>query len=87
MDVARNTINLLYNEALFFVGLYFSPVLSLVIIIKLWLTFYVRYWGAIRDCKPSERMWRAAQTQTVFLTTAFLAFILVLILYGYILSA
>lgn len=86
-DIARNTMNLIYNQTLFYVGLYFSPVLSLVIILKMFLTFYIKKWGAVYNCKPSSKPWRAAQTHTVFLAFTFLAFFGVIVLYGYILTS
>jgi hypothetical protein len=41
-DIARNTLNIIYSQTLFFVGLYFSPLLAFVIILKMFVTFYVR---------------------------------------------
>jgi hypothetical protein len=41
-DIARNTLNIIYNQTLFFVGLYFSPLLALIVILKMFITFYVK---------------------------------------------
>jgi len=41
-DIARSTLNIIYNQTLFFVGFYFSPLLALVITLKMFITFYIR---------------------------------------------
>jgi hypothetical protein len=41
-DIARNTLNIIYNQTLFFVGFYFSPLLAFIIILKMFVTFYVK---------------------------------------------
>lgn len=83
-DIARNTLNLIYNQMLFFVGFYFSPLLAFVIILKLFITFYIKKLGVLNNCEPSVRPWRAAQTQTLFLVLSFIASLIVLILLGYV---
>ncbi|KAK6624217.1 hypothetical protein RUM44_011076 [Polyplax serrata] len=86
-DIARGTMNLIYNQTLFYIGLYFSPVLSLIITVKMFLTFYIRKWGAIYNCKPFLKPWRASQAHTVYLSIAFLSFFSVVIAYGYIITS
>ncbi|XP_067006643.2 transmembrane channel-like protein 5 isoform X1 [Anabrus simplex] len=85
-DIARNTLNLIYNQTLFFVGFFFSPLLSFIIVIKMFITFYIKKIGVLKNCQPSVRSWRAAQTQTVFLVLSFLSLLGVIIAYGYILT-
>ncbi|XP_065339052.1 transmembrane channel-like protein 7 isoform X1 [Cloeon dipterum] len=82
-DIARNTLNLIYNQTLFWVGFYYSPLLSAVIVVKLFITFYVKQACVLHNCKPPSRSWRAAQIQTVFLALTFLAIIGVLFTLGY----
>lgn len=86
-NIALNTMNLIYNQALLYVGLYFSPGLSLIVSVKMFLTFYLKKWGAMHNCRPSKKPWRAAQMQTVFLSFAFLVFFGVIITYGYIFNS
>ena len=86
-DIARSTMNLIYNQTLFYVGLYFSPVLSLIITVKLLITFYIKKWGAIYNCKPFLKPWKAAHAHTVYLSIAFCSFFSVFIAYGYIITS
>ncbi|XP_026286527.1 transmembrane channel-like protein 5 isoform X1 [Frankliniella occidentalis] len=83
-DIAWNTLNLIYNETLFLVGFYFSPWLSAVIVIKLFITFYIKKAGALCNCQPPRKSWRAAQTHTLFLILTFIALLGVFLVFGYI---
>jgi hypothetical protein len=85
-DIARGTLNIIYNQTLFIVGFYFSPLLALVIVLKMFVTFYIRKLGLLHSCQPSTRPWRAAQTQTLFLVLSFVASLIALILLGYIVT-
>ena len=40
--------------------------------------------GVLKNCQPSARPWRAAQTQTLFLVLSFVASLVVLMLLGYV---
>ncbi|KAK9885170.1 hypothetical protein WA026_010680 [Henosepilachna vigintioctopunctata] len=71
-DVASNTLDLIYSQSLFWVGFYFSPLLSLVVSIKIFCTWYVKKYYVLLVCQPSTKAWRASQTHTWFLTLTFL---------------
>lgn len=82
-DIAWNTLNLIYNQTLFLVGFYFSPLLSVVIVLKLFITFYIKKAGALYNCQAPKKSWRAAQTQTIFLILTFIALLGVFLVFGY----
>lgn len=75
-EIGRNTLNLIYSQALCWLGTYFAPMLSLIAIIKLFLLFYVKRVSVIQNCKPSLRPWRASRSHTIFLGFLFCFFIL-----------
>ncbi|XP_066141953.1 transmembrane channel-like protein 7 [Euwallacea fornicatus] len=85
-DIAWNTVQIIYNQSLFWVGLVFSPLLPVVIVIKLFLIWYIRYLIAIYLCKPSAKSWRAAQTSTWFLVMTFLSLLCIGGLICYVIS-
>lgn len=74
-DITRNTLNLIYNQTLFWIAHYFSPPLSLVIMIKLIITFYVKKYELMKFSAPPSKFWRAAQMQTLFLALTFFGMI------------
>lgn len=86
-EIARNTLNLIYNQILFWVAFYFSPPLSLLIVIKMILTFYIKKFGLMQHCDPPSTPWRAAQTHTLFLALAFLGMTGVLVTIGYVITS
>ncbi|KAL6443839.1 hypothetical protein ACFW04_001709 [Cataglyphis niger] len=85
-DIARNTLNLIYNQTLFWMSFYFSPLMSLIIVIKLIFTFYIKKYELKKCYQQSSQPWRAAQTQTLFLALAFIGMIIVLLTIGYIIT-
>ncbi|XP_071443918.1 transmembrane channel-like protein 7 [Hetaerina americana] len=82
-DIARNTLNLIYNQSLFWIGFFFSPLLSLIIAVKTFLTFYIKKIGLMYHCQPSAKAWRAAQTETIFLILSFLSLFGILFALGF----
>ncbi|XP_011700124.1 PREDICTED: transmembrane channel-like protein 5 isoform X1 [Wasmannia auropunctata] len=85
-DIARNTLNLIYNQTLFWIGFYFSPLTSVMIVIKLIFTFYAKRYELKRYYQRPSQPWRAAQTQTLFLALAFLSITTVLYTIGYVIT-
>ncbi|XP_038212143.1 transmembrane channel-like protein 5 [Zerene cesonia] len=63
-NIAYNSLTLIYNQALLWLGMLFSPLLVVAVTIKFLLLFYVKRVCALRACLPARKVWRAAQTQT-----------------------
>ncbi|KYM84184.1 Transmembrane channel-like protein 5 [Atta colombica] len=85
-DIARSTLNLIYNQMLFWMGFYFSPLISVMIMIKLIFTFYMKRYELKRYYQRPSQPWRAAQTQTLFLALTFLSIIVILFTIGYVIT-
>lgn len=82
-NVANHTTQLIYNQTLFFVGFLFSPLLSLIVVVKIFVTWYLRKFVALKLCKPSATSWRAGQTRTWFLMMVCAALLVISGVYGY----
>ncbi|XP_046583503.1 transmembrane channel-like protein 7 isoform X1 [Haliotis rubra] len=74
--IGRNTLDLIYSQALCWLGTFYSPLLSCIVIIKLWIIFYVKRVSVLQNCQPSMRPWRAARSHTIFLGFLFCFFLL-----------
>ncbi|XP_014215534.1 transmembrane channel-like protein 3 [Copidosoma floridanum] len=83
-DMASSALSLIYNQSLFWLVHYFSPPMSILVIVKLFLTFYVKKFELLRFCEPPSRYWLAAQTQTLFLALVFLGMLCAVLVLGFV---
>lgn len=84
--ISNNSLGLVYNQTLLWFGLLFSPLLCVVVVVKLFLTFYIKKLSLIYFCKPQSKLWRSSQTQTLFLVLVFVSLFGVIITHGYIIT-
>ncbi|XP_060907271.1 transmembrane channel-like protein 5 [Labrus mixtus] len=70
-DVARNVLELIYAQTLAWIGIYFSPLLPVIQIIKFFILFYLKKVSLTQNCQPPRRSSRAAQMQTIFIGLLF----------------
>lgn len=84
-DITHNTLNLIYNQTLFWIAHYFSPLLSLVIILKLFIIFYSKKYELLKFSEPPSKFWRAAQMQTLFLALTLFGMIIAVGVLAYVL--
>ncbi|KPJ18331.1 Transmembrane channel-like protein 5 [Papilio machaon] len=64
-NIAYNSLTLVYNQAVLWLGAVWCPLLAVAVALKFLLLFYVKRECALRACQPARKVWRAAQTQTV----------------------
>uniref|UniRef100_H3C863 Transmembrane channel-like protein n=1 Tax=Tetraodon nigroviridis TaxID=99883 RepID=H3C863_TETNG len=70
-DVARNVFELIYAQTLVWIGIYFSPLLPVIQILKCFIFFYVKKVSLAQNCQPPRRTGRAAQMQTILIALLF----------------
>ncbi|XP_049428690.1 transmembrane channel-like protein 5 [Epinephelus fuscoguttatus] len=73
-DVARNVLELIYAQTLAWIGIYFSPLLPAIQILKFFILFYLKKVSLTQNCQPPRRSGRAAQMQTIFIALLFFPF-------------
>ncbi|XP_042341575.1 transmembrane channel-like protein 5 [Plectropomus leopardus] len=73
-DVARNVLELIYAQTLAWIGIYFSPLLPAIQILKFFILFYLKKVSLTQNCQPPRRSGRAAQMQTIFIFLLFFPF-------------
>ncbi|XP_058443941.1 transmembrane channel-like protein 7 [Malaya genurostris] len=84
--LTNNSLGLVYNQTLLWFGLLFSPLLCIVVTVKLIMIFYVKKFSLIYFCKPPVKLWRSNQTQTLFLVLVFVSLFGVIVTHGYIMT-
>ncbi|XP_073697374.1 transmembrane channel-like protein 5 [Garra rufa] len=70
-DIARNVLDLIYAQTLAWIGIYFSPLLPVMQVLKLFIIFYLKKISLSMNCQPPKHSGRAAQIQTVFIALLF----------------
>ena len=55
-NVALNTLNLIYSQSLAWFGIFYSPLLPVVQLIKLILVFYLKKVTVLKNCAPFKRV-------------------------------
>lgn len=70
-DIATNVLNLIYAQTLAWIGIYFSPLLPILQVIKLFIVFYLKRVSLSMNCQPPKHIGRAAQMQTVYIALLF----------------
>ncbi|XP_044272315.1 transmembrane channel-like protein 5 [Tribolium madens] len=86
-NVAKHTLQIIFNQALFWVGFFYSPILPVIVSLKMFIIWYVRQGCVHKFCKPPTKIWRAAQTQTWFMMMVFIGVLLVIAAHGYTLKS
>ncbi|XP_030595721.1 transmembrane channel-like protein 5 [Archocentrus centrarchus] len=73
-DIARNVLELIYSQTLAWIGIYFSPLLPVMQILKFFILFYLKKVSLTQNCQPPRQSGRAAQMQTIFIFLLFFPF-------------
>ena len=71
-DITLNSLNLVYTQTLFWLGHCLCPPLCILILFKLFITFYLRKWELTYFCEPPKKFWKAAHAHTLFLALTLL---------------
>nr|XP_022335851.1 uncharacterized protein LOC111132341 [Crassostrea virginica] len=83
--VTSNVLDLVYGQGLVWLGLYFSPLMALVAVVKLVTVFYFRYLVAYLANIPPKKMFRASRSGSFYLFLLLITWILCFIPVVYIL--
>ncbi|XP_018520292.1 LOW QUALITY PROTEIN: transmembrane channel-like protein 7 [Lates calcarifer] len=61
-----NVLDLVYSQTVSWVGIYYCPLLPLIGIVTLVLTFYIKKFTVLRCCVAEQRMFRASSSSVLF---------------------
>lgn len=66
-DVVSSVLDVVYGQCLVWLGLYFSPLLAAISVVKLIIVFYFRYFIAKVAMVPPQQLFRASSTGNFYL--------------------
>nr|UYL70868.1 Tmc56 [Platynereis dumerilii] len=66
-DIGRNTLYLVYPQALVWIGAFYSPLLPILVIIKFIIVFYMKRFSVVQNCAPPKRAWRGVHTHMIIM--------------------
>lgn len=78
-----NVLELVYSQALIWIGTWYSPFLPLMAIIKLPITFYAKKATVFYNCKAEEKAYRAGRSNYFFMILLLGTFLLCLAAVAY----
>ncbi|XP_013387048.1 transmembrane channel-like protein 3 [Lingula anatina] len=78
-SIATSVLELIYGQGLIWLGLYFSPLLPLIAVVKLVILFYYRYYMAKLTNVPPQKMFRASRSGNFYLALLLTTLLLCLI--------
>ncbi|KAG7491175.1 hypothetical protein MATL_G00000330 [Megalops atlanticus] len=64
--VPFNVLDLVYNQTVTWVGVFYCPLLPFISVLKLLLVFYIKKFVLFRCCEPAQRMFRGSQSSVLF---------------------
>ncbi|XP_046583484.1 transmembrane channel-like protein 7 isoform X2 [Haliotis rubra] len=72
--IPQNVLDLVYTQAICWIGFFFAPLIPALIMVHLFVVFYVKRLSALKACEPSERPYRASRSNSFFMVVLFIAF-------------
>ncbi|XP_028413133.1 transmembrane channel-like protein 7 [Dendronephthya gigantea] len=82
-DIPRNVLELVYGQALIWIGCYFSPLMAAMGVIKLFIMFYAKKIGLMYNCKPSSKPYNSSRANYLFTMLLLLSYLICLVAIGY----
>ncbi|XP_053562020.1 transmembrane channel-like protein 8 [Bombina bombina] len=71
-QVSQNVLDVVYGQTLVWGGLFYAPLLPLLNVIFIWITFYIKKFTLYRLCGVSQQLFRASSSKIFFHFVLFL---------------
>ncbi|XP_021096827.1 transmembrane channel-like protein 8 isoform X5 [Heterocephalus glaber] len=85
--VPKNVLDIVAGQAVTWMGLFYCPLLPLFHSIFLFLTFYIKKYTLLRNCRASPRLFRASSSTFFFQLVLLLGLLLAAAPLGYVVSS
>lgn len=75
-DLPQNVIDIVYHQSLCWIGVFFCPLISLIISINFFFLFFIKKFTVYSNCVQSVRPFRASKSNSLFMLAVLISFIL-----------
>ncbi|KAG5896068.1 hypothetical protein JTB14_006857 [Gonioctena quinquepunctata] len=82
-DLPRHALDVVYTQTLCWFGMFYAPLLSLMATIMFFLLFYVKKFACLVNCKPSDNIYRASRTNSMFMFVLLISCVCVILPLSY----
>ncbi|KAH3734916.1 transmembrane channel-like protein 7 [Dreissena polymorpha] len=86
-DVAMCVLNLVYAQTLCWLGFFFVPLLTAMLVLRLLMLFYLKTFSALYTTVPPEKPYQASRSNAFFMVTLLVTFFLIAVPMGYVFVA
>ncbi|GAB1598463.1 transmembrane channel-like protein 7, partial [Argonauta hians] len=83
-NVPQDVLDLIYVQSLCWLGFFFAPLISLMVLIEIFFTFYLKKLSALHWCTASEKAYKASKSQSLFASLLMGSFFLCCLPIGYV---
>ncbi|KAH3871075.1 hypothetical protein DPMN_034269, partial [Dreissena polymorpha] len=86
-DLPQNVIDIIYTQTLCWLGMFFSPLIPLMTLIKCFCFFYLRKWTLLKNCAQTEKTYRTSRSHSLFMFVLLVSFVFAFAPIGYMISS
>ncbi|XP_003702260.2 transmembrane channel-like protein 7 [Megachile rotundata] len=82
-DLPKHVLDVVYLQTICWLGCFFAPLLPLVAVIGTFFLFYIKKFSCLVNSTPSSKIYRASNSNSLFMLILLISFILTTIPVGY----
>lgn len=82
-NLVGNTLDLVYSQSICWLGMFYSPILPIMTVIKCLIVFYIKYLSLLLYSSPPSRLYGASSSTSLFMNVLLLSFITCVLPLGY----
>uniref|UniRef100_A0A061QLP9 Putative TMC-7 n=1 Tax=Cupiennius salei TaxID=6928 RepID=A0A061QLP9_CUPSA len=86
-DLPSQVLSLVYSQTLCWLGLFYSPLLPGITVLKFFIIFYIKKVVVLKHCIPAPVLYKASRSNTIFMTILMISLFFVTVIHGYSLTS
>ncbi|XP_014211342.1 transmembrane channel-like protein 7 [Copidosoma floridanum] len=82
-DLCKHVLDIVYLQTICWLGVFFAPFLPFFGIIGSFLLFYIKKFECLVNCRPSNHVYRASRSHSLFMFILLICYVFVVVPIGY----